>query len=250
MTTVLDYGRAAPARWRRLIRWTIVALLLVTLALVGLFAIRSLSLWLARRDGYAKVTAWYQQARTCMIPAGTLLYSERPEDLRGFARRAVFDQPWPLLRSIGFVEGGVPTVSAYNVLYVHEHPSWIVPRGSRPMLFCVSYIGLDPAGRPEFLAQSFDLAEPMPHFQIASSGASTSVRTPITRSLINLRIFAGAPNATDPTRFALPFTCDGGAGRFEFQTDVDVTDGGQLAPSATIAWDDAATTTQAATRPS
>jgi hypothetical protein len=251
---VLDYGRDRPTRWRRLLRWTVVALLLVALAFAGLFALRNLSIWVARRQGYAAVTAWYEQARTGVVPAGTLLYSERPADIG--ATRAVgthadgsphvfttFEGAWPSLRQIGYAAHGVPNTFEYGILYAHEHDYWDVPAGSSPALLCVKYGRLDARGRPEFFTTAFRLAaDPKAKVRIPSMGSSTMVQDVPARSLKNLRIFAGAPHPTDKRRFTLPFDCDGGRGRFEFRTDVDVSDGGQLAPDVWIEWDDAATT--------
>lgn len=249
---ILEYGKRPPARWRRLVRWTVVAVLLVTLAFAGLFALRNLSIWVARRHGYAAVTAWYEQARTTVIPAGTLLYSERPEDFDPHVRHGrnidgtprdfvSFNEAQPTLRHIAYYANGVPLASFGDELYVHGHPQWAVTGGSRPSLFCVTYRGLDAQGRPEFISMCYERVDSSRGPRFASMGSTTTVQSQPGRSLANLRIFAGVPHPTDATRFALPFDCEGGRGRFEFQTDVDVTDGGKLAPDVSIEWDAAAT---------
>lgn len=243
---ILEYGKRPPARWRRLLRWAIVAVLLVTLAFAGLFALRNLSIWIARRHGYAAVAAWYEHARTFVVPAGTLLYSERSEDINGprsinLRGTETFESSFPLLRQIAYDKHGVPQTIEFGVLYVHEHDCWDVPAGKRPSLICVRYNGLDRLGLPQFSTMSYRLAPVGSKVRIPSMGGTTTVRDDPGRPLTNLRIFAGAPHPTDATRFSLPFDCDGGHGRFEFQTDTDVTDGGKLAPDVRIQWDDAPT---------
>jgi hypothetical protein len=252
---ILEYGKRPAARWRRLLRWALVAVLLVTLAFAGLFAMRNLAIWVARREGARVVTAWYRQSGTAVLPAGTLLYSERASDaaLPGalpLRRRSpdgttvtasLFDQQYPQLRQILYNARGVPVAYPNRILYVHEHPLWTVPTGSRPYLFCVGYDGLDPQGRPQFSSMANRLADPGERRPFPGMGGTTGVSDVPGRSLANLRIFAGAPHPTDATRFSLPFDCDGGGGRFEFRTDTDVTDGGKLAPDVWIEWDDAAT---------
>lgn len=255
-TIILDYGKRPPARWRRLVRWAVVALLLVTLALAGLFALRNLVIWVARRQGYATVATWYEQAATTVVPAGTLLYSERPEDLSGTRSTGwsaavgsyeseTFELPFPSLRQIGYDRHGVPQPTGRGVLYVHEHDYWDVPSGKRPALICIRYGGLDAQRRPQFFAMSYRMAGPSAKPPIPAMGSVTFADGGDGRSFANLRIFAGAPHPTDAARFHLPFDCDGGRGRFEFRTDTDVTDGGKLAPDVWIEWDDGPATRSA-----
>lgn len=246
----------------------------ITTALVILIAVSMtvgprIELYFARRAGVAKVEAWYSAARQYVVPDGTLLYDETPAAIAAAkasgspgriltARRMPngrlefsvhHDQQFPLLQWMSNGVDGVPMLMPLDILYVHEHLTWDVPKGSRPALLVVRYICLDGEGRPSFMTLMYG-PTPLPGTtKFPAIGGTATPRDPPGRSLANLRIYAGRPSTTDPSRFALPFDCDSGHGRFEFQTDTDVTDGGKGAPDVWIEWDDAPTTAPA-TQPS
>jgi hypothetical protein len=207
--------------------------------------------WLARREGTRKVVAWYRLAQNSKIAPGTLIYSENPVDftrgrlttvVRGGTRstRAMFNEEHPELREVGYIRGGIPSLIALHVVFVCERQVWTLPSGSRPSVVSVSYEGLEQGGLPSFSVMYVHLGNGEPPFPMF--GGMTRVRSAPVRSMTNLRLFAGRADPKDATRFSIPFQCDGGRGRFEFQTDIDATDGGKMAPDVWMEWDDSPTT--------
>ncbi len=242
---MLEYGRGGQRRWPKRLLW---ATAFVAIA-AGLYLLYGrVELWFARRAGTRNVVAWYQQARTSRIADGTLLYSENLSDMPlGVSRYTItgggrpprtyvtFDGPHTSLRRALYSGRGVPVVVPHDILFVHERRVWDVPNGTRNDVVSVSYSGLNTFGNPQFDVMAMNLGDGNPPFPMM--GGQATVPGPITRSLANLRIFAGRIDPNDATRFALPFQCDGGPGRFEFKTDDDVSDGGKLTPDVWIEWE-------------
>jgi hypothetical protein len=244
----LDYGRDRPSfRWRR---WVVAAFVAsVTIPAVFIGSVR-FDQYLKRQAGIRIVTTWYQAARTCEIPPGTLLYSAYFPDAPTRGWSVTFEDRWPLLRSVERSRENIPRLTRDDVLFVHERDIWKLPDGKEPQLVCVSYPGIGMDRRPIFRVWTYRLTDLQQGiFQPAMSGSTYDV-VESTRPLTNIRIYAGRADPVDLTRFTLPFDCDGGHGRFEFKTDNDATDGGKPAPDVWIEWDDVPATNPSATRPS
>lgn len=245
---VLEYGREG-GRLRRFRRIAIILLILASIVGVVWFAIPQVIHTIELRKAVPQCNSWAATARTSLLPNGTLLYSQAQEDFRFApinmstigATEVRFAPLYPELRELAYRAGGIPILSDFrNIVYVHEHPLWLSPKGSLPPLFSVFYIGTDVAGNPQFGVSAR-------MFPLDSNGRSNmvggiSTSPPPGRPLVNLRLFAGQPDPADPTRFHVPFSCDAGAGRFEFQTDTDASDGGDIVPKLTITWDAPPTT--------
>lgn len=256
----LDYGREA-SRLRRFRRVAIVLLILASIAGGVWFAVPRVLHSIRLKSAIAECNAWAEKARTTVLPEGTVLYGETQEDFVAWGNGVPqwkkttiaagswlgpyvsFAERHAEMREVAFLAGGIPILSDFrNMVYVHEHPLWLASAGSPPPVFSVYYIGPDAAGNPQFgiTARMFPLDSNGRSNMVGGIAASP----PPGRPLMNLRLFAGQPNPADPTRFHVPFSCNAGTGRFEFQTDTDASDGGDTVPKLTITWD-ATPTTQA-----
>jgi hypothetical protein len=251
----LSYGRSSVGRRR--LRWVVGAITVIVAIAGVVVACRLAGARYRRLIATHAVAAWLQRARTCQVPTATLLYTERPADFPpgqwsqagNGPKYNLFVARYPLLRDFGYTGTGDPVAYGADVLYVHEHPVWAVPAGTRPALVVVRYLGLTPPNRFNALASgqptfNVDTIVVPPPGQLPTDrfGGRDVVGVPFARTMAHLRIFAGQPDPVDPTRFWLPFDCDGGHGRFEFQMDAGNGHGGSLTPNIVLVWEGPATT--------
>lgn len=245
-TAPIEYARdRPPPGYRRRHAWLFV---LIGVALLQA-AYRGVVDFIDGRADARVVGAWHAQARDFIVPAGTLLYSERAADFRPRGWRsasrsdgprrdfATFTGPFVTLRTPEerLARTG-PADPMIQPLYVHEHlldtdVRWLVPH-----VVAVDYGGVDFAGRPRFDWSALRMRGWVMKSAAVIGDGRAEADEPPGRSLAGLRIYAGVPSPTDRTRFTLPFESDGGRGRFEFRT----VDGPRLL-NVRVEWDDAAT---------
>lgn len=244
-TPILSYSRSSPRRWPRIL---IPFAIFLSLAIISFYAYPRLSVWYARRQGLRETQTWYQLARNSTLPSNTLVYSERPDDFgdrhhivtlrRGpLTRQFVsFAMDYPTLRQIGYTAEGAPVLIDFDVVYAHEHLASYPasPTGSSPQLIAVTYNGPNPDGSPDFGIMAY---QPPTQIPILFHGGATTPPSPPDRPLTHLRLYAGQPRPSDPARFSIPFSCDSGAGHFDFQLRTSPSSIDQLAHTLLLRWD-------------
>ena len=253
---VLSYGRQPRRAWRR---WALRLGLVAALVLGGIAAYWFAEPRVARWWAYREIDRWLAAVPGVSIPPGTLLYSERPADAAailagGGVQREVYNasgvftrqyatlaSAFPHLRTVVYDSDRAPVLDDfYDVLYHGEHLVWDNsgnPAGP-PTRALVAVSLTTPAadGRPVFVADTlWPKRGPAGYDRMR---ANTSPDDPSGQPMTNLRLYAGHGHDGEPDRFTLPFESDGGRGRFEFRTDTDASDGGQLTPDVWIEWDD------------